>query len=287
MSLQCADLHEAFSLTLSVVNATEADSASVGRREAQPPPTVHEEEPHSALDRAAPRAPAFGANPHSCSSRARPLLHGHGAGPGNLLFQSPFDRDPEPSASAAGHAAPPSSQAEAAPGSVALENPRADDSQASPVAAARPRAQPTNPFEVPEMMDISLAEPQQVGAGSTQPASASRQQSLSSSLNPCEASVPASHSLGGSAEEAGELQPELGENGEDTDAESVQEIVLDPGMGHLIAGAFGSAESIGVSTAPSPSPRHAPPGMSSWCAVPCMTSSCMVCRARHVCPGRP
>ena len=247
----------------------------------QPPPTVHEEEPHSTLDHAAPRGPAFGANPHSCSSRARPLSHGQGASPGTLLFQSPFDRDPEPPASAAGHAAPPSPQAEAAPGSVALDNPRADDSQASPVAAARPRAQSTNPFEVPEMMDISLAEPLQIGPESPEPAAASQQQPLASSINPFEDPVPASLSLEATTEEAGELQPELEENGEDTDADSVQEIVLDPGMGHLIAGGFGSAESIGVSTAPSPSPRHLPPGVSGSCAVPCLTSSCVGCRARH------
>ena len=254
----------------SVISETEG-RLCINRREVQPPPTVHEEEPHSTLDRAGPRAPAFGANPHSCSSRARPLSHGQGASPGNLLFQSPFDRDPEPPASAAGHAAPPSPQAEAAPGSVALEDHRTDDSQASPVAAARLRAHSTNPFEVPEMMDISLAEPLQVGAEPTQPAPASQQQSLPSSLNPFENSVPANLSLEATGEEAGELQPELGENGEDTDAESVQEIVLDPGMGHLIAGGFGSAESIGVSTAPSPSPRHLAPGVSSSCAVPCLT----------------
>ena len=136
------------------------------------------------------------------------------------------------------------------------------------------------------MMDISLAEPLQVGVEPTQPAPASQQQSLPSSLNPFEDSVPANLSLEATGEEAGELQPELGENGEDTDAESVQEIVLDPGMGHLIAGGFGSAESIGVSTAPSPSPRHQPPGVSSSRAVPCLTPSCAGCRAKHVCPGR-
>ena len=284
MLSQCVPI--SVKLTNAICCETEG-SHCINRREVQPPPTVHEEEPHSTLDSAAPRAPAFGANPHSCSSRARPLSHGQGASPGNLLFQSPFDRDPEPPASAAGHAAPPSPQAEAAPGSVALENPSADDGQASPVAAARPRAQSTNPFEVPEMMDISLAEPLQVGAEPTQPASAPQQQSLSSLLNPFEAPDPASLSLEAATEEAGELQPELEEDGEDTDAESVQEIVLDPGMGHLIAGGFGSAESIGVSTAPSPSPRHLPPGVSSSCAVPSLISSCAGYRARHVCPGRP
>ena len=35
---------------------------------------------------------------------------------------------------------------------------------------------------------------------------------------------------------------------DDTDAESVQEAAPDPGMGHLIAGGFGSADSIGVSS---------------------------------------
>lgn len=278
--LQYIPWYEAFALMPSVVNETES-SLCISCREVQPPPTVHEEEPHSTLGYASPRTPAFGANPHSCSSRARPLSHGQGASPGNLLFQSPFDRDPEPPASAAGHAAPPSPQAEAAPGSVVLEDPGADDSQASPIAAARPRTQSTNPFEVPEMMDISLAEPLQVDAETTQPAAASQQQSLPSSLNPFEAPDPASRSLEATTEEAGELQPELEDNGEDTDAESVQEIVLDPGMGHLIAGGFGSAESIGVSTAPSPSPRHLPPGMSSSCAVPSLISSRAGCRARH------
>lgn len=62
------------------------------------------------------------------------------------------------------------------------------------------------------------------------------------------------------------LQPELTaedglEEDDGTDADSVQEIVLDPGMGHLIAGGFGTAETIGVSCAPSPSPRKPPPGM--------------------------
>ena len=268
--LQYIPWYEAFAVMPSVVNETES-SLCINCREVQPPPTVHEEEPHSTLGHASPRAPAFGANPHSCSSRARPLSHGQGASPGNLLFQSPFDRDPEPPASAAGHAAPPSPQAEAAPGSAVLEDPGADDSQASPIAAARPRTQSTNPFEVPEMMDISLAEPLQGGAEPTQPAAAPQQQSLPSSLNPFEAPDPASRSLEATTEEAGELQPELEDNGEDTDAESVQEIVLDPGMGHLIAGGFGSAESIGVSTAPSPSPRHLPPGVSSSCAMPCLT----------------
>ena len=132
----------------------------------QPPPTVHEEEPHSTPELCIPpRTPAFGANPHSCSSRARPLSHGQGASPGNLLFKSPFDRDPEPPASAAGHRR---TRKLLGRGCTRLSSPwrdpRADDSQASPIAAARPRAQPTNPFEVPEMMDISLAEPQQIGA---------------------------------------------------------------------------------------------------------------------------
>ena len=139
------------------------------------------------------------------------------------------------------------------------------------------------------MMDISLTEPLQIGTEVIQPASASQQQSLSSPLNPFEASIPASRSLEATAEEAGELQPELGEDGEDTDAESVQEIVLDPGMGHLIAGGFGSAESIGVSTAPSPAPRNLPSGVSSSCPEPSSADTILRALQSQACkePGRP
>ena len=64
-----------------------------------------------------------------------------------------------------------------------------------------------------------------------------------------------------------ELEPELatgvGENeGDDTDADSVHEVTLDPGMGHLIAGGFGGSDSIGVSSSsPMPTPKKPPPGM--------------------------
>ena len=46
------------------------------------------------------------------------------------------------------------------------------------------------------------------------------------------------------------------------DDESVQEIELDPGMGHLIAGSFsGGAETLCVNAAPAPKPPKPVPGV--------------------------
>ena len=234
---------------------------SYGCREVRPPPTVLEEDAQTYSE--APRETVtISSNPHSCSSRARPLPSGQGANSGNLLFRSPFDRDPEPPPF--GHGEPMTEQVVTSPGAPPSQQP--DDSQAPSAAADRPKAAWKNPFEVPEMMEYSSAASQQPGADAAVPVPSP--QALRSphipSINPFE--DPPDQEPAADDESDEELQPELavgnGElEGDDTDADSVQEIVLDPGMGHLIAGGFGGSESIGVSSSPMPTPKKPPPGM--------------------------
>jgi len=207
-------------------------------------------------------------NPHSCSSRARPLPAGQGAGSGNLLFQSPFDQDPEPLAAAPSHAESLSKQDNSSPGTAVPENSQPGANLPS-LAAEKPKAQYRHPSEVPERMEDSSAIPQQT---STDMAAHSPHLPRSPDL----ASLgrfgdPPEQTLGADEEPEEELQSELAENGEsegdDSDADSVQEVVIDPGMGHLIAGGFGSADSIGVSASPTPTPKKPPPG-TQCCALP-------------------
>ena len=250
-----------------------------------------EEEPHSLPEYTAPpRRPIIGSNPHSCSSRARPLPGGQGANSGNLLFQNPFDKDPEQSP---GHAAPSYNVNEASSAAVAHGGPHAGSSQASAAAAEKQAAPYRNPFEVPEMLDASQGPgaeavtayppqspfpgqlnpfedppvPAQLNPFEGRPIPAQQNPfedpSLPSQPNPFE--DPPGQGLGKDLEGDEELQPELPEeNGadeDDTDGESVQEAAPDAGMGHLIAGGFGSADSIGVSSSPMPTPKKPPPGM--------------------------
>ena len=200
-------------------------------------------------------------NPHSCSSRARPLPSGQGANSGNLLFRSPFDRDPEPPAS--GHGGPLTEQSTISPGPH--PNLQPEDSQA-PRPADKPKAAWKNLFEVPEMAEYSSAALQQPGADMAAAGPRAQRSPHIPSSNPFEDLPNQEPAPDEESEE--ELQPELAAGdveaeGDDTDADSVQEMVQDPGMGHLIAGGFGGAESIGVSSSPMPTPKKPPPGMQS------------------------
>ena len=209
-------------------------------------------------------------NPHSCSSRARPLPSGQGADSVNLLFRSPFDRDPEPPPS--GHGGPVTEQGTISPGAPPSQQP--EDGQAPSAAADKPKAAWKNPFEVPEMMEYSSAASQQAGADLAAPSPHAPRSPHKFSSNPFE--DPPDQEPAADDESEEELQPELavgaGElEGDDSDTDSVQEAVLDPGMGHLIAGGFGGSESIGVSSSPMPTPKKPPPGMQ--------------CLTQHICAG--
>ena len=270
-------------------------------REMQPPPTVMEEGPHSLQSYTAPPSrPIIGFNPHSCSSRARPLPGGQGANSGNLLFQNPFDRDPEPSP---GHAAPSCNVNEASSAAVAHQESHAGSSQASAAAAEKQAAPYRNPFEAPEMLDASQGPAAE--AATTNPFQSPfpgqlnpfEEPPVPAQINPFEEphilaqqnpfedpplpaqptpfEDPPGQGLGIDLEGNQELQPELPEeNGaeeDDTDGESVQEAVPDAGMGHLIAGGFGSADSIGVSSSPMPTPKKPPPGITANSCTRCAT----------------
>ena len=149
-------------------------------------------------------------------------------------------------------------------------------------AADKPKAPWKNPFVVPEMAEYSSAASQQPGADvAARSPHAPRSPHIPSS-NPFEDPPDQEPALEDESEE--DLEPELaagvGENeGDDTDADSVHEAALDPGMGHLIAGGFGSSESIGVSSSsPMPTPKKPPPGVQlpTSHAVPSM-KPCMDC----------
>ena len=257
-------------------------------REVRPPPTVLEEDaqhyPEAGRD-----SVIISSNPHSCSSRARPLPSGQGANAGNLLFRSPFDRDPEPAAS--GHGGPVTEQTTSSPGALPSQQ---HENRQLLSAADKPRAPWKNPFVVPEMAEYSSAASQQPGADVAAPSPHAPRSPHIPSSNPFEDPPDQEPALDDESEE--ELQPELamgvGENeGDDTDADSVQEVALDPGMGHLIAGGFGGSDSIGVSSSsPMPTPKKPPPGMQSptshtvLAMTPCMDSLRMAGTSlRHRC----
>lgn len=140
-----------------------------------------------------------------------------------------------------------------------------EDSQATRP-ADRPRAAWKNLFEVPEMAEYSSAASQQPGADTAAASPHAPRSPHIPSSNPFEDLPDQEPAPDEESEE--ELQPELAAGdveaeGDDTDADSVQDIGQDPGMGHLIAGGFGGSESIGVSSSPMPTPKKPPPGMQS------------------------
>ncbi len=212
-------------------------------RAPEPPPlpemAVAEEEEEAWHEEAPVELPKYvfaGANPHSCSSKIRSLPPASSIDSDKLLFQSPF-----------GGREPPLPRPEVIP-------------QPEPP----PPSPPPRPAERPEILSELMDERH---------------------TNPFLAMM--EEERGTTAQEALELGTEDGEQGmsegvsagfvDDSaeagdddggyswrDDESVQEIELDPGMGHLIAGSFSSgAETLSVSAAPAPKQQPRPPPGSS------------------------
>ncbi|CAL8467730.1 g7268 [Coccomyxa elongata] len=179
-----------------------------------------------------------GANPHSCSSKSRTLAQASSIDSDKLLFQSPF-----------GGKHPPAT-------SPTLNRPQVDQQlEDPPPPAHRPNIlaelsdeRDTNPFLA------MMAEQSGAAAAAQDPVEATAE------------GADQAYSEGASVifvDDSAEARDDDDDDGDERDSwrddtlddESVQEIELDPSMGHLIAGSFSSgADTLCVNAAPAPKP---------------------------------
>lgn len=177
-----------------------------------------------------------GANPHSCSSKSRTLAQASSIDSDKLLFQSPFGGKHPPATSPTLYRSQVEQQ---------LEDP--------PPPAHRPNIlselideRDTNPFLA------MMAEQSGAAAAAQDPVEAGAED------------ADQAYSEGASVifvDDSAEARDDDDDDERDSwrdetlDDESVQEIELDPGMGHLIAGSFSSgADTLCVNAAPAPKP---------------------------------
>lgn len=197
-------------------------------------------------------APAYvfpGANPHSCSSKSRSLPQAHSIDSDKLLFQNPFSEEAYTKERAL-RQPPTAARAEQQPGSK--EPDLADERDTNPFLSDPPAPQQqftsgqpdlaqergTNPF-LSAIPDAAETEEPQQEAEETREYDVSIHDSYGDD------------EIGeGNAEDDGQSWQALAED------EVVQEMDIDPGMGHLIAGSFShGADTVSVSSAPPRTPR--------------------------------
>lgn len=199
------------------------------------PEEAAEEEPwHKEAPAELPKYVFAGANPHSCSSKSRILAQASSIDSDKLLFQSPFGGKHPPMPSPTLYRRQVEQQVQDSPPPAHQPN----------ILAELMEERDTNPF-------LAMMAEQSGAAAAAQDA-----------LEACAEDADQAYSEGASvifvddSAEAGDDDDERDSWRDDTlDDESVQEIELDPGMGHLIAGSFSSgAETLCVNAAPAPKP---------------------------------
>ena len=205
------------------------------------PEEAAEEEPwHEEAPAELPKYVSAGANPHSCSSKSRTLAQASSIDSDKLLFQSPFGGKHPPMPSPTLYRPQVELQLQDAPPPAHQAN----------ILAELMDERDTNPF-------LAMMAEQSSAASATHDV-----------VEACAEDADQAYSEGASAifvddsAEAGDDDYERDSWRDDTlDDESVQEIELDPGMGHLIAGSFsGGAETLCVNAAPAPKPPKPVPG---------------------------